>query len=282
MEKILLQIIGISAMLAVPTSSFVMSLEFGKPNFRELSGKTSMLFRYSLAMFIIMPAIALLFFFVGNNNNLWIGVMLVSLAPAAPLVVKSMGKLDGNKELGLAWFLVAIIYSVVLTPLDVLIIEEVFSVNLDLGFLEVMNKMLIFFLLPMLAGFLISIFVPGWSKPLTKIIGPISKIASVVLILCLFIVAVPVIISKGISNTLFVLGFLVIALIVGQIFSYPERKQGPILSTSLVMRLPASAIVLAQINDKIQIHAPVIIMYLILGLVVMTIANKLIFKKSGE
>ena len=282
MEKILFQIIGISALLAVPSSSLLMSLEYGKPNFKELAGKTSMLFRYSMAMFIIMPAIAVLFFFIGNNNNLWIGVMLVSLAPAAPLVVKSMEKLGGNKELGLAWFLVSIIYSVILTPLNVLVIEEVFSVNLELGFLEVLNKMLIFFLVPMLVGFLISAFAPGLSKPLARIFGPISKIASIVLILGLLIVAVPVIINKGILNSLLMLGFLSVALIVGLIFGLPEKREGPILSTSLVVRLPASAIVLAQINDKVQTHAPVIIMYLILGLVVMGIANKLIFKKTEK
>lgn len=282
MAKILLQIIGISAMIAVPASSLLMSLEFGKPNFRSLKGKTSMLFRYSLAMFIIMPAIAVLFYFIGENNSLWIGVMLVSLAPAAPGVVKSMTKLEGDKEMTLAWFIVSIIYAVILTPLDVLVIEQVFSVDLELGFVQVFSKMFSFFLLPMLIGFLISAFLPSLIVPLKKIIGPISKIAMLLLVLALLIVAVPIIAKQGIVNILFVLGFLIIALIAGQIIGHPEKQYGPILSSSLIMRLPASAIVLAQINDTVKIHAPVIIMYMILGLISMAVAKKLIFKSARD
>ncbi|MBK6876902.1 MAG: hypothetical protein IPG99_10765 [Ignavibacteria bacterium] len=87
------------------------------------------------------------------------------VAPAAPGIVKSMSKLEGNQKLGLAWFLTSILYCVILTPLCLKVIEQVFSVDLDLGFDDVLMKMLTFFLLPMLAGFLIYRFVQALLQP---------------------------------------------------------------------------------------------------------------------
>ena len=283
MAELLLKIIGICAMIAIPSASLLTSLNFGRPHFRSLTGLTSMLFRYSLAMFIIMPAIAvLMYFFGGEHNSLWPGLMIISLAPAAPGVVKSMAKLEGNQKLSLAWFLTSILYCVILTPLCLLVIEQVFSVDLDLGFDDVLMKMLTFFLLPMIAGFLIYRFAPGLVETLKKILNPIVKITMLVLVIALLIVSVPLIIKQGLTNILLTFAFLIVALLIGMLFGYPEKQHGPILPASLVMRLPASAIILAQVNNTVMLYAPVIIMYVFLGTIVMTVAKKLIFNKSSQ
>ncbi len=283
MAQILLQVIGITAMIAIPASSLLTSLNFGRPHFRDLAGMTSMLFRYSLAMFIIMPAIALLMYYFGEEHkSLWTGIMIISLAPAAPGIVKSMSKLEGNQKLSLAWFLTSILYCVILTPLCLKVIEEIFAVDLDLGFDNVLMKMLTFFLLPMLAGFLICRFVPGIVEPLKKILNPVLKITMLVLVIALLIVSVSLIIKQGLTNILLTLGFLIVALLIGMLFGYPEKQHGPILPSSLLMRLPASAIILVQINDSVMLYAPVILMYVLLGTIVMAIASKLIFSKSSQ
>jgi predicted Na+-dependent transporter len=283
MAELLLKIIGICAMIAIPAASLLTSLNLGRPHFKSLTGLTSMLFRYSLAMFIIMPTFAVLMYFLtGKDNPLWLGVMTISLSPAAPGIIKSMKKLEGNQELSSAWFLISILYCVILTPLSVLILEQVFSVDLDLGFDNVLMKMLTFFILPMIAGFLIYRFAPGIVETLKKILNPVVKITMLVMIVALLIVSVPMIMKQGLTNILLSVGFLIVALLLGLLFGYPERQYGPILPFSLVMRLPASAIILAQINNFLMQFAPVILMYILLGTILMAVAKKLIFNKSYQ
>lgn len=97
MEQTLLAILGISVILSVPTSMIVLSIEAGRPNLKKLFDEPSMLIRYSLVMFILVPALALLCFSVDPAHRiLWIAVIVISLTPASPGMLKNVTKLGGD------------------------------------------------------------------------------------------------------------------------------------------------------------------------------------------
>ena len=176
----------------------------------------------------------------------------------------------------------AILISVIMLPVNLFIISKVLNINIDLGIDDVIMKLFIMFLLPMTAGFLISRFTPGYVAGLKKIFDLISKASSVVVIICVLIVAVPVLMNESLISIGLILAFLMITLGISMLFELPGEKFGPILAYSVVLRLPAPALVLAAINGMTKVYAPDLIAYLLIGIVLMMIYSKLIYGKKKE
>ena len=283
MAQTILTILGISVIIAIPSSMLVLSLNAGKPYLKALYDNPRMLVRYFLVMFILVPALALaLYFFDIENRHTWMAVLVISLSPASPGMLKSLNKINGDTNISMAWMITAILISVIMLPVNLFIISKVLNINIDLGIDDVMMKLFIMFLLPMTAGFLISRFTPGYVAGLKKIFDLISKAASVVLIICVLIIAVPVLMNKSLISIGLILAFLMITLGISLLFELPGEKFGPILAYSVVLRLPAPALVLAAINGMTKVYAPDLIAYLLIGIVLMMIYSKLIYGKKNE
>ena len=266
MAELISKLVAIAALIAVPATSFGMGLQFEKPHLRLLEDRTGMIFRYSLAMFVVMPAIAaFLFYYDTANKIIWGGIFLVSISPIMPSIVGKSGKEDKDSLIKLAWFVIAMIYSMFLIPLSLLAVKSVFGLDFNLGYKELFIKLLILFILPLSAGFLISVYLPAKVSSVLKVVNLAGKIAGLALVILLLIVAVVEISKLTLTAVLLVLGFALLSLIVGVILGYPEKSSGYVLAGSLLMRLPAPAIIFAQINNTVQEHLPVILLYLIIG-----------------
>ena len=94
------------------------------------------------------------------------------------------------------------------------------------------------------------------------------------LLLCVLIIAVPVLMNKSLVSMGLILAFLIITLGLSLLFELPGEKYGPILAYSVVLRLPAPALVLASINGMTKVYAPEIITFLLLGIILMMIYSK--------
>ncbi len=68
MAEILLNIIGISALIAVPSNSILLGLNSGKLNFREIFSKKKILIKYILTMFVITPLLVVILFLTIVNG----------------------------------------------------------------------------------------------------------------------------------------------------------------------------------------------------------------------
>ncbi|MBX7044152.1 MAG: hypothetical protein K1X85_14750 [Ignavibacteria bacterium] len=266
MTEIITKLVAIAAIIAVPATSLGMGLQFEKPHLRLLANHTGMIFRYSLAMFVVMPAIAaVLFYYDIANKAVWGGIFLVSISPIMPSIVGKTGKKDKDSLIKLAWFVIALIYSLFLIPLSLIAVKSVFGLDFDLGYKELFIKLLILFIVPLSAGFLVSIYFPASVASVLRIVNAAGKIAGLVLVVLLLIVAAVQISKLTLISVLLVLGFALLSMIVGVVLGYPERNSGYVLAGSLLMRLPAPAIIFAQINNTVQEHLPVILLYLIIG-----------------
>ncbi|MBS1518996.1 MAG: hypothetical protein JSS91_12990 [Bacteroidetes bacterium] len=276
MTEILLKVIGLSAVIAIPTQSVLLGLNAGRPYLNELLSGWKILIKYAVTMFIIIPLVAVIFNFVFQDyRSLWIAVLIISIAPASPGMVKNILKLSGNYNISIAWMIFTIIFSIILIPFILLILENLFNINIDLGIDDVVLRMAILFLIPMGLGFLISKYLNKNKSILKEIISVVSKTAMLVLVICMLIIAVPLIIKNGIVPILLITAFILTALVISHFISLPERSWGPILPYSIVLRLPAPAIVLSQINNTMGKHLVVIITYTIMGILLMAIYNKI-------
>jgi len=232
---------------------------------------------FCLAMFIVMPAIALMMIFIlPEYFNVWTGLFLISIAPSMPLIVDSKHLYTKYSDLSLAWFVFALLISIIFIPLNLVIAEHILKINVDLAFFPVLTKMMILFIIPLSAGFLLSYFFPDAKVSLIKVFGLISKIALSVLILVFLTVSIPLLIKTGAISLLLIFLFVVIAFFIGKIFAgLSGHKNTMLLQSSLILRFPAPALVFAQINGTIEKHAPVIITYTLLGILISILINKL-------
>jgi len=281
MAELILTVLKYSVILAIPASMMVLSMESEKPYLKVLYNNPKMMLRYFLVMFVLVPALALaLYYFDIDNRQTWLAVLVISLSPASPGMLKSLNKINGDTKISIAWMITAILLSVIMLPVNLFIIDRFIKFKIDLGIDDVMIKLFIMFLLPMIVGFIISKFIPKIVPGLMKILGLISKVASITLIICVLIIAVPVLMNKSLVSMGLILAFLIITLGLSLLFELPKEKYGPILAYSVVLRLPAPALVLASINGMTKVYAPEIITFLLLGIILMMIYSKLFYGKK--
>ncbi|MBK6773675.1 MAG: hypothetical protein IPG78_16385 [Ignavibacteria bacterium] len=281
MAELILTVLKYSVILAIPASMMVLSMESEKPYLKVLYNNPKMMLRYFLVMFVLVPALALaLYYFDIDNRQTWLAVLVISLSPASPGMLKSLNKINGDTKISIAWMITAILLSVIMLPVNLFIIDRFIKFKIDLGIDDVMIKLFIMFLLPMIVGFMISKFIPKAVPGLKKILGLISKVASITLIICVLIIAVPVLMNKSLVSMGLILAFLIITLGLSLLFELPKEKYGPILAYSVVLRLPAPALVLASINGMTKVYAPEIITFLLLGIILMMIYSKAFYGKK--
>ena len=276
MKEILISILSISVLIGIPATTFVIGLNFGRPNLNLIKGNFYSLLIYSIAMFIVMPAIALILIFIlPEYFSVWTGLFLISIAPSMPLIVDSKNLSTEYSNISLAWFVTALLVSIVFIPLNITIAEYILKVNVDLAFLPVLTKMMILFIIPLSAGFLVNYFLPDLKIKLIKILGIISKIALSVLILIFLIISIPLLIKAGFISIMLILFFIIAAYFVGKFFGmFSGSKSTLLLQSSLILRFPAPALVFAQLNGTIEKHAPVIVAYTLLGILLSTVIKK--------
>lgn len=283
MAELVLTVLKYSVIISIPSSVLVLSMEANKPYLKVLYNNPKMLLRYFSVMFILVPAFALaLYFFDIDNRHTWMAVLVISLSPASPGMLKSLYRINGESNISIAWMITAILISVVMLPVNLFIIAKILSFNIDLAIDEVMIKLFIMFLLPMSAGFLICKFIPEKVPGLMKIMGLISRISAVVLTICVLIVAIPVLINKSLLSLGLILAFLMITLGLSLLLELPDEKYGPILAYSVVLRLPAPALVLASINGMTRVFAPDLIAFLLIGFILMTAYSKLFYGRKKQ
>ena len=178
--------------------------------------------------------------------------------------------------------IISIVIAFVMIPINLFIMAKILNLNIDLGIDDVAIKLFTMFILPMFIGFVISKYWSAKVPALIKIFDLISKIASLILVIAVLIIAVPTIINNEMLDLIYILLFLIISLIISHFAESSDKDLKPILSYSVVLRVPAPAILLAAINGKTKIYAPEIITFLIFGIILMIIYNKLFFGNKGS
>lgn len=282
MIQTILSVLGISVIIAIPSSMIALGLKAGRPYLKELFGKPKLLTKYFLVMFILMPALALAFYFIDpGHQQVWIAVLVISISPASPGLIKGITKLGGDSGLSTAWMITAIFLSFIMIPVNLLIIEQLLNIDVKIGIGAVIIKLLVMFIIPILIGFRICKYRPNYVSFLSEILENISKIATIVLVICLLIIAVPMIIQRGIIDFSLILLFIIVSLAITHFIESSDKMHRPMLSYSVILRLPAPAVVLAGINGMTEVFAPEILSFVITGTIVMAAYKKLFYRKEN-
>ena len=268
MTEILIKSITIGALIAVPLVVLSIGLETGGPQFRSLLGRPGLVLRFFLATFVVMPALAVGVGVLGVPRSLWVGLALMSIAPPAPPATRRL-KHFGNFDIALAWQAVAFLCAVVTIPLTVAIVQHIglASTQLNLDWETVLKRSILFFAAPMLLGLLIRRYAPAVADAVQRPIALAANVAFALVGVLIVVVAIPVIWNFGIGPTAIVFAFVAVAVVVAHLLGGPGKDTRVTLAAMLAARFPLPALALAQANGVTKMVLPVVLTYIIAGLV---------------
>ncbi len=264
-------------MIAQPLMTFHIGVETGGPQLRALLARWGLNLRFFLAAFVVMPAIATALGAFGIlPRALWVGLALMSIAPPAPPASKRLRKM-GNFDIGLAWQAEAFLISVVTIPLTVTIVQSlgIAADNLNLTWGPVLSRSLMFFVVPIFLGLLTRRYLPAVADAIVKPVGIAANVAFMVLGVLVLIVAVPILLKFHIASIAIVVGFVALAVLVAHLFGGPGGDTRVTLAAMLAARFPVPALILAQANNATKMVLPVVLVYVIAGLVLVPLYARL-------
>jgi predicted Na+-dependent transporter len=276
MLKLILTVVQILVLIVVPLGAFLLGLATGRPYLRLLLARPGVLLRFFLATFVVMPTMAIGLAWLRPIPAVWAGLALISMTPPAAGLSEKVVKIGGDEKIGLAWQALAVVLCVFTIPLTLLLAERIRGLSVELGIAEVLKKILILYLVPQLAGFLVRHLWPTAGDSLGKILKHVSTFAGLLLVLLVLIMAVPLLFSQHIVNILIVVGFVACAILISHLLGGPPPELRPTLAGALATRWIAPALVLAQINHSTREIAPVLITYVFAGVLLMMVYGRLV------
>jgi BASS family bile acid:Na+ symporter len=281
MREALPQILGILVLVSVPLTGLCLGIETGRVYLSRLWAIPGVLVRFFLATFVVMPALAVLIRLSENlPSSVWIGLLLVSITPPSPAFHNKAPKLSSDAEIRLAWQLTSALLSIATIPLTLLIVQNALGLQVNLGIGLVAKKILLFYVIPVVAGMLLHRLSLPAATAVASIAAPVSKIAGLILVLLIVAIGAKPLFSLGLPSLLAVLLFAAVAILVGHLLGAPPANFRPTLAAALATRFPAPAFVLATLNGILGPITPVILAYLIFGGILLGLYNKLLGKPA--
>jgi BASS family bile acid:Na+ symporter len=256
-----------SVLLAV----FSFGLQASGADMMYLLRRPGMLVRSLLAMFVIMPvlavALALSFDFSPPAK---IALVALSLSPVPPLLPRRELKAGGQKGHALGLLALAALSSIVVIPAALRVLRAFVDQPLAMSFSAIALLAITSVLLPLVAGLLLQGAAPRVARRLAR---PIALISSVFLVggaLTILIASRSAIVQLLGNGTLVGLALFVAAgLLVGHLLGGRDPGERSVLALSTACRHPAIALAVGTANFPEQRSVPAaILLYLIVNLLV--------------
>ena len=259
-------------MLALQASVILIVFGFGLQttlyDLQYLARRPGLLARSLLAMFVIMPVVALILVRAFElRPSFEIALAALAISPVPPLLPNKEGKAGGRAAYGLGLMALVSILAIVVVPLWVEVMGRFFDRQLRMPPAAIAKVVVMMTLLPLITGVIVRSFAPVVANRLEKPVRLVSTVLLVAGASALLIAAVPVmlrVVDPGIL--LAVTAFIVIGLGVGHWFGGPHADEATVLALSTASRHPAIALAVAKINfpDEPNLGATILLYLLVL------------------
>jgi len=269
MQQAVILVLQVSILLTV----FGFGLETTLHDLQYLVRRPALLARSLLAMFVIMPIVAVILVRAfALRPSFEIALLALAISPVPPLLPGKEGKAAGHAAYGLALMAVVSILAIVVVPLWVQLLGRYFDRQLQMPPAAIAKVVVVMTILPLITGVMVRTLLPGVATRLEKPARLVSTVLLVAGALALVIAAMPVIWSVTEPGILVaVTVFVLIGLSVGHWLGGPQPEDATVLALSTASRHPAIALAVAKLNFPDEPHlGATILLYLIL-LAVLTV-----------
>jgi BASS family bile acid:Na+ symporter len=232
--------------------------------------RPALLTRTVLAMFVLMPLVAILLAEIfGVVAATRVALIALVVAPIPPLLPNRQAKIGGRPTYAIALMATVAVLSIVTVPLSVRLFSYYFERELDIETSAVAGIVFKTALAPLLAGMAVRFLSARTADRIEPYIAKGGKILLMSAGLVLLTIAAPAMWALvGNGTVLAIVLFLVIGLAIGHVLGGPDPDGRAILALSTACRHPAIAIAIAVKNFPDQQFGALIVLYLLLSLLV--------------
>ena len=268
-QQVVILVLQVSILLTV----FGFGLQTTLHDLQYLVRRPGLLVRSLLAMFVIMPIVAVILVRAFElRPSFEIALLALAISPVPPLLPGKEGKAAGHAAYGLALMAVVSILAIVVVPLWVQLLGRYFDRQLQMPPVAIAKVVVVMTILPLLTGVIVRTLLPAVATRLEKPARLVSTVLLLAGALALVIAAMPVIWSVTEPGILLaVTVFVLVGLGVGHWLGGPRPEDATVLALSTASRHPAIALAVAKLNFPDEPHlGATILLYLIL-LTVLTV-----------
>ena len=196
------------------------------------------------------------------------GIVLMAVSPMSPFVPSKRVALDGDKTYGYGLYASLALLSIIILPLTVALLANIYEVTVPLGVSPVAEKVGLSVVLPLAVGLVLRQLLPGAARRLALVM---QRIGQIVLVLCL----IPIVVGSwsamvdlvGNGALLAMALTSAIALAGGFWLGGPGEADREALATA-AGRHPGLALMIAGVAGADKSVTAAIVAFLLVGLVV--------------
>jgi BASS family bile acid:Na+ symporter len=255
--------------VSIVSTVFGFGLKTTYEDFLYLARRPGLLVRALLAVFVIMPVVAVALVRMFDFPAM-VEIVLVALAisPVPPLLPQRETNAGGQISFGLGLMAILGLVSIVAVPVTVEILQRYVGRPLAMAPGAVAAIVLKAALAPLAAGMAVRAILPTMAERLEAVVTLASKVLLPVAIVALLLATFSAIWSfVGPGTILAMVIFIAAGLAIGHVLGGPDRDHAVVLALSTACRHPAIALAIAATNFPDQRFGPLILLYLIVNVV---------------
>jgi bile acid:Na+ symporter, BASS family len=264
-QQVVILVLQVSILLTV----FGFGLRTTLHDLQYLLRRPGLLARSLLAMFVIMPIVAVILVWAFElRPSFEIALLALAISPVPPLLPGKEGKAGGHAAYGLALMAVVSVLAIVVVPLWVQLLGLYADRQLRMPPVAIAKVVVVMTILPLITGVIVRTLLPAVAARLEK---PARLVSTVLLVggaAVLLIAAVPVILNVfDIGIVLATAVFIVVGLAAGHWLGGPQAEDATVLALSTASRHPAIALAVAKLNfpDEPQLGATILLYLIVLA-----------------
>lgn len=264
------QLIGLAINVSLVLMVLGVALSSGSARMGTILGQPALAARSFVAMFIVMPIVAVLI--AKNfdlNRELLVALLLIALSPIPPILPAKQLKTGGDPDYVFGLLALTALGAIVVVPGGVELIGRLFGRDLEVPLATAARVVAISLVLPVIVGLAAARLAPGFAE---RVARPVSLVGLVLLVAA----SVPLLwkiwgaITGEMHNFTLVamIAFVAIGLAVGHLFGGPNPGNRTTLALATSTRHPGVALaVMHAISPADRSVTPVVLLYLIVAVV---------------
>jgi BASS family bile acid:Na+ symporter len=257
------QLIILAAQLSILCIVFGFGLRATIDDLLYLIHRPVLLARSLLAMFVVMPVVAVLLARLFDfRPTVEIALVALAVSPVPPLLPQREVRAGGRSPYAIGLLAMLALLAVVLSPLGVEILGWIFGRSLTVAPGAIARLALLTVLAPLAAGMIAGALAPRIAASIAKPVAVSGNVLFVLAVLALLVAAAPAMWALVGDGTLMAMVlFQVIAFATGHLLGGPDRDRSIVLALSTACRHPAIALTIAAANFPEQRFGAPILLY---------------------
>ena len=243
------QWLGIAVAIGIFVVMFALGLRLGREQISAAWQRRTILAAVLFAVVVPVPVVAVLAAkLAGLKGAVAAGVVLMAIAPGAPIAMRRALEAGGHREFAPALHLAVVALAVLTVPASLLVLDWIFEKDFSVTPLHIARQVFFAQLLPLALGAALRMLQPALAA---RIEPPVARFSN------LLVVVITVMVLLDLPGTISDVGYApvvagvlitVCALTIGAAFAVRDPEVWPAAAVAAGMRNPGLALVIVAVN----------------------------------